>query len=283
MAHKVNVGGTAYEISGGKTLVNGTAYSIDKGKTLVGGTAYEVGFDDGIRTITVVYEGGENGLTHNGDWYSHNASFEANVGDVINCWAECYGEGEYFCWVDINGVTVAHETAGGYNGNREEAGIEYDYTVSTDAVIYLVGDGDYESMDSGVEIYEIHNDPSTITLTKQLDSLAGTITYGDQTGSEIQVPTGAIIRVGGGMYSYQNSSVAGGVAVTYSGWTINGVDRGTTKDRFLKVFGNMTVAATLKVLGVPPSKPTTALQTSHLTITGVCREATYAEYSAQFT
>lgn len=44
MAHKTLIGGTAYEIGGGKTLVNGTAYSIDKGKTLVGGTAYEVGF-----------------------------------------------------------------------------------------------------------------------------------------------------------------------------------------------------------------------------------------------
>lgn len=44
MAHKTLIGGTAYEIGGGRTLVNGTGYSIDKGKTLVGGTAYEVGF-----------------------------------------------------------------------------------------------------------------------------------------------------------------------------------------------------------------------------------------------
>ena len=44
MAHKTLIGGTAYEITGGKALVNGTGYSIDKGKTLVGGTAYEVGF-----------------------------------------------------------------------------------------------------------------------------------------------------------------------------------------------------------------------------------------------
>lgn len=44
MAHKTLIGGTAYEIGGGKTLVGGTAYSIDKGKALVDGTAYEVGF-----------------------------------------------------------------------------------------------------------------------------------------------------------------------------------------------------------------------------------------------
>ena len=44
MAHKTLIGGTAYEIKGGKTLVDGTAYSIKSGKTLVGGTVYEVGF-----------------------------------------------------------------------------------------------------------------------------------------------------------------------------------------------------------------------------------------------
>lgn len=44
MAHKTLIGGTDYEISGGKTLVDGTAYSISGGKTLVDGTAYEIGF-----------------------------------------------------------------------------------------------------------------------------------------------------------------------------------------------------------------------------------------------
>ena len=53
MAHKTLIGGTAYEIGGGKTLVNGTAYSIDKGKTLVDGTAYEVGFGPAIIEFTV--------------------------------------------------------------------------------------------------------------------------------------------------------------------------------------------------------------------------------------
>lgn len=53
MAHKALIGGTAYEISGGKALVGGTAYSIDKGKTLVDGTAYEVGFGGDMRTITL--------------------------------------------------------------------------------------------------------------------------------------------------------------------------------------------------------------------------------------
>lgn len=54
MAHKTLIGGTAYEIGGGRTLVNGTGYSIDKGKTLVGGTAYEVGFGGDMATVRLM-------------------------------------------------------------------------------------------------------------------------------------------------------------------------------------------------------------------------------------
>lgn len=51
MAHKTLIGGTSYEISGGKTLVDGTAYSISGGKTLVGGTAYKIGLGGGGATL----------------------------------------------------------------------------------------------------------------------------------------------------------------------------------------------------------------------------------------
>lgn len=47
MAHKTLIGGTAYEISGGKALVNGTAYSIKNGNTLVDGTVWVVAFGGG--------------------------------------------------------------------------------------------------------------------------------------------------------------------------------------------------------------------------------------------
>ena len=55
MAHKTLIGGTAYEIDGGKALVGATAYEIDKGKALVGGTAYEVGFAPDMLLVTIVY------------------------------------------------------------------------------------------------------------------------------------------------------------------------------------------------------------------------------------
>ena len=40
MAHKTLVGGTVYEISGGRTLIDGTSYEISGGRTLIQATSY---------------------------------------------------------------------------------------------------------------------------------------------------------------------------------------------------------------------------------------------------
>lgn len=53
MAHKTLIGGTAYEIGGGKTLIGGTAYAIKGGKTMVGGTVRNISFDTQISTLSV--------------------------------------------------------------------------------------------------------------------------------------------------------------------------------------------------------------------------------------
>lgn len=53
MAHKTLIGGTAYEIKGGKTLIGGTGYEIKGGKTLVGGTGYNVKFGTPIGSLPV--------------------------------------------------------------------------------------------------------------------------------------------------------------------------------------------------------------------------------------
>ena len=44
MAHKTLIGGTAYNIVGGRSLINGTGYNIKKGRTLVNGTGYNINF-----------------------------------------------------------------------------------------------------------------------------------------------------------------------------------------------------------------------------------------------
>ena len=44
MAHNTRIGGTAYEITGGRCLVGGTGYDISAGRTLIGGTGYDITF-----------------------------------------------------------------------------------------------------------------------------------------------------------------------------------------------------------------------------------------------
>lgn len=50
MAHKVMIGGTAYEVKGGSVMVDGTAYQLTKGRTLIDGTGYDIVFG---RTMTL--------------------------------------------------------------------------------------------------------------------------------------------------------------------------------------------------------------------------------------
>lgn len=50
MASKVTIGGTNYDVKGGKTTIGGTGYSIKKGKTLVNGTNYTISLK---RTVTI--------------------------------------------------------------------------------------------------------------------------------------------------------------------------------------------------------------------------------------
>lgn len=42
--HKTLIGGTGYEVKGGRVLIGGTGYSIKKGRTLIGGTGYDISF-----------------------------------------------------------------------------------------------------------------------------------------------------------------------------------------------------------------------------------------------
>lgn len=47
MAHKVMIGGTAYEVKGGSVMVDGTVYQLKKGLTMIDGTVYEIPFESG--------------------------------------------------------------------------------------------------------------------------------------------------------------------------------------------------------------------------------------------
>ena len=68
MAHKTMVGGTTYDITGGRTLVGGTGYGIKKGRTLVGGTGYDITFGVPVDPIF-----------SNNDWATIIAACEAKA------------------------------------------------------------------------------------------------------------------------------------------------------------------------------------------------------------
>ena len=150
MAHKTMIDGVAYEISGGKTLIDGTAYSIKNGKTLVGGTAYEVGFDNGMRKITVTrdYDGRNSGRVliggYGGNQYADGGGcyVGGNWGDwtspetiVVPVGTQIILETEYedsYTEFFINGVCVYSEWTDW---------VEYDqYTVTENVTIAMTRD-----------------------------------------------------------------------------------------------------------------------------------------------
>lgn len=57
MSHKTTIGGTAYEVKGGKCLVDGTAYSVQKGRTLVDGTGKDILFAPSVHIYGVEWDG----------------------------------------------------------------------------------------------------------------------------------------------------------------------------------------------------------------------------------
>lgn len=57
MAHKTLIGGTAYNIIGGRSMVNGTGYSIASGRTLINGTGYNINFESGA--VAMLYTTGD--------------------------------------------------------------------------------------------------------------------------------------------------------------------------------------------------------------------------------
>lgn len=123
MAHKTLIGGTAYEIKGGRDLIAGTSYQIGRGRTLVNGTAYDVPFAEETVKIAV-----HNGLEVRNCYVLYNGqritSGEINVkiGETIVVYVgaieQNYGR------IYLNSVEVAK----GLN-------VQYSYIVTKNATI----------------------------------------------------------------------------------------------------------------------------------------------------
>lgn len=131
MAHKTLIGGTAYEIKGGRDLIGGTGYAKKKGKTLVNGTAYEVAFGPSEYIMTLSGSGGT--IKYNG--VAQTETFAVAVGASIEIIADavCVRVQEpQTAIIKLNGVTVASQEA---FRPSQGATATYTYTPDLDAEI----------------------------------------------------------------------------------------------------------------------------------------------------
>ena len=58
MAHKTLIGGTAYTVTGGTSMVSGSTYKINQGTALIDGTKYYINFKDD-KTYAMFYDNGD--------------------------------------------------------------------------------------------------------------------------------------------------------------------------------------------------------------------------------
>jgi hypothetical protein len=113
MASKTRVGGTNYEVKGGKCRVSGTNYSIKKGRTLVGGTGYDISFAPSVVLVSIGAPDGNQAsrsVKINGATYTESASgIEVMSGDAITFMVRGYNSSNYG-EVVINGTQVLKVT-----------------------------------------------------------------------------------------------------------------------------------------------------------------------------
>ena len=111
MAHKTLIGGTAYEIKGGRELIGGTGYAKKSGKVLVNGTAYSIEFGpSGPFALTIKATNNNNinsyvKITENGNQIYQSSRFDTvkslEKGTVVTVMASLETQ--------VNGVKVAGE------------------------------------------------------------------------------------------------------------------------------------------------------------------------------
>ena len=140
MAHGVRINGTAYGISGGKTLINGTAYGISGGKTRIGGTAYSISFAGVLVPVHVslTYPADENTrsyLEYSDGSRTRQVSSAAELllapGTVVSVWGKRLSNNimnRSYIRVKLNGEVVGDRTETTNVFERI-----YDYTVPDDA------------------------------------------------------------------------------------------------------------------------------------------------------
>lgn len=161
MAHKTLVGGTAYEISGGKALIDGTAYSIKNGKALIGGTAYEVAFEK-IVLVTITKNKAANKFNRsnveiNGQVYdgSVDVQIEVPTGTVIKCSVSSNQADATSSEIWLNGTLILQSS-------ETNLDIVYNHEVDSPTTVALGVMNPFSSPGYGrIKIYDDGNSPTT--------------------------------------------------------------------------------------------------------------------------
>ena len=126
MAHKTLIGGTAYNIKGGRDLIGGTGYSKKNGKVLIDGTVHAIEFVKKLR-ITIVNAIDSSNMSgsviYNGKAHT-SGTLEVEQGETVTIALRNDGENGW-CFVGVNGNDVA-------SGSSH---VEYTYTVTKNASI----------------------------------------------------------------------------------------------------------------------------------------------------
>lgn len=131
MAHKTLIGGTAYEIKGGRDLIGGTGYGCKAGKTIIGGTAFTVPFGSSEYTLTI--SGGDTSnagayVTYGGRKYG-NGTLKIPVGDSVRVSVGSSTGNVGGTWVKLSGAGTL--SGGGISGYERN----YTYTPAANATI----------------------------------------------------------------------------------------------------------------------------------------------------
>ena len=127
MAHNCLVGGTAYQITKGRTLIGGTGYDVTKGKTLIGGTGYDVKFTASpmqafcelMQAATIGWRAGRNASSTGAVSNAFSISYPVWVLSMFN------GYYSFTKYTDANTKTVIYQSSASYGNIYNSAGAFY--------------------------------------------------------------------------------------------------------------------------------------------------------------
>lgn len=187
-SHQALVNGTAYNITGGRTLIGGTGYGISKGRTLIDGTGYDITFPVQGTPLSDFEESSIIKLNENGspvEFVLAKHNYESGLnGAGRTLLVRLYGLAERI----FSNTTALNA----YAGSSLDSYLTGDYKNTLDSIIQqAIGETTIYYTPSGLS-------PNVTTLARSvfqlsLTELGGEVYGGNTEGS--QLPVAAVIKV----------------------------------------------------------------------------------------